>query len=190
MKTAKSFTTILVGLALMFTLAGAWRADAFLSGFGNQGKHGKAGVSGGPGNANMGITGDLGTGMESAIIKALIQLNLTEAQKQAIAAILKEYQQAVKESAIQVLDAKKDLFETIHSNVFDEEAVRTASKAVASAEEELAVLRATIVSEVRAVLTPEQIATLDQIKTDISARIKSRVEHIQYLINLWIQQHS
>lgn len=181
-KTVKRLTAVFVSLVLMFTFGGALRADAFLHGLGNHVSHENDGITGGLGNQ--------GTGIETTLIKTLIQLNLTDAQKQAIAAILKKYKPTVKQGAVQVLDARKNLFEAIHGNVFDEGAVRNASKNMASAEEELAVLRAKIVSEVRAVLTPEQITTLDKIKADISAHIKNRVDHIQYLIDLWIQQHS
>ncbi|KJU85969.1 P pilus assembly/Cpx signaling pathway, periplasmic inhibitor/zinc-resistance associated protein, partial [Candidatus Magnetobacterium bavaricum] len=115
---------------------------------------------------------------------------LTDAQKTAIANILKGYKDTLQKDVKDVVNARTQLFEAIHGNTYDEAKVRTMSRALASKEEELAVLRARIVSEINAVLTTEQKAILDQAREEFTAMIKAKIERIMTLINTWIGKHS
>ncbi|MBF0566387.1 MAG: Spy/CpxP family protein refolding chaperone [Nitrospirae bacterium] len=141
-------------------------------------------------NSTVG-SGVIGSGAdgEHILLKAIIQLNLSDAQKSAIAAILKKNSTAVKTDVQGVLTARAALLDAIHSDTYNEAAVRNASKDVASKEEDLAVLRAQIVSEINVVLTPEQKATISETKKEIQDRIAQRVENISALINAWISKN-
>lgn len=164
MKRLGSLATVLV-LSLTLALSGSLKADAFT------------------GLQNSDLT-------QTQVLKAFIRLNLTDQQKQEIAAILKTYRDDIVTAVDNVIVARKNLLETIHGSEYNETAVRTASQAVANAEEELAVLRAKVVSEVKGVLTAEQLSKIEQLKTDIMDRVKSRVDKIKALIDLWIANHS
>ncbi|MBF0591499.1 MAG: Spy/CpxP family protein refolding chaperone [Nitrospirae bacterium] len=124
------------------------------------------------------------------ILNALVQLNLTDAQKSAIAGILKGYKDTLQKDIQDVVDARVQLFEAIHGNNYDEAKVRATSRVLANKEEELAVLRAKIVSEINAVLTTDQKAIIDQAKEDFVAMIKAKMQRILTLINTWIGKHS
>ncbi|MBF0317067.1 MAG: Spy/CpxP family protein refolding chaperone [Nitrospirae bacterium] len=140
--------------------------------------------------AGGGFKGSGGGDAQHIILKALVGLNLTDVQKTAIANILKGYKDTLQKDIKDVVDAKTQLFEAIHDNSYDEAKVRALSKVLASKEEELAVLRARIVGEIKAVLTTEQKAILDQAREDFAAMIKARIERIVNLINTWIGKHS
>ncbi|MBF0343412.1 MAG: Spy/CpxP family protein refolding chaperone [Nitrospirae bacterium] len=132
-----------------------------------------------------------GTGdTEHILLKALVQLNLTDAQKSAIAGILKGHKDELKSDIQAVVDARVQLFEAIHASIYDETKVRALSRVLANKEEELAVLRAKIVNEVNSVLTVEQKAILEQAREDFAAMIKTKVEKILTLINTWISKNS
>lgn len=169
MKKAKSLTAVLVVLTLTLFLSSAFKADAFIG---------------------QGNTGQNYPNLNFSVLKALFQLNLTTEQKKDIAAILKGYQDEVKNAVDDVVASRKNLFETIHGDTYNESAVRDASKGVASAEEELAVLRAKIVSDIKTVLTAEQLSTLENIKTDIYSAIQDKIEKVKTLVDQWIQNHS
>ncbi|MBF0606673.1 MAG: Spy/CpxP family protein refolding chaperone [Candidatus Magnetobacterium sp. LHC-1] len=137
-----------------------------------------------------GLKGSGGGDAQHIILRALVGVNLTDAQKTAIAGILKGYKDALQKDIKEVVDARTQLLDAIHADSYDEAKVRAQSRLLASKEEELAVLRAKIVSEVNAVLTTEQKAILEQAKEDFAAMIKAKIERILNLINTWIGKHS
>lgn len=169
MKKVKSLTALLVALTFTIFLSGALKADAFIG---------------------QGNTGQNHLNLNFSVLKALFQLNLTTEQKQDIAAILKGYQDEVKNAVDDVAAARKNLFETIHGDTYNETAVRDASKGVAIAEEELAVLRAKIASDIKTVLTAEQLSTLETMKADIYTAIQDKIDTVKTLVDQWIQNHS
>lgn len=165
MKRLGSLATVLVVFSFALVLSGNLKADAFT------GIH----------NSDP---------AQTQILKAFIRLNLTDQQKQEIAAILKAYQGDIVTAVDAVVVARKNLIETIHGAVYNENDVRKASKDVAVAEEELAVLRAKVVSELKGVLTTEQLSALEQFKSDFLDKVKNRVDKVKTLIDLWIANNS
>lgn len=161
MKKLVSLATVLVVLSFTLGLSGSINADAFT------GMH----------NADQ---------TQTQVLKAFIRLNLTDQQKQEIATILKSYRDEVLMNIDDVIVARRDLAETIHGTTYNESAVRQASKNVASAEEELAVLHAKILGELKGVLTAEQLSKIEQLKSDILERIQNRIDKIRTLVDLWI----
>lgn len=187
MKRIKNITAVLVIMALVIFTAGAFKSDA-------AGNHNSLGKWAQQGSDSGTLSGNnmpaAGHEISSQVVSLMIHLNLTDAQKKEIADILKKYQESIKSDVNAVLEARKNLFDAIHADTYDENAVRATSRNAASAEEELAVLRAKIVSEIKAVLTPEQLAIIKQFEEDIFAKIKNKVETIQYLVQLWIDKNS
>jgi len=122
-----------------------------------------------------------------AVLQAVsAQLDLSDEQKQEIAAILKANKDELKADIASVIEARTALFETIHADVFDEGAIRAAAKSAGDAEAELAVLRAEIVQSVRAVLTPEQQQKLQELKASLKDRIESRIEQLKAKLEAWL----
>lgn len=113
-----------------------------------------AAVSAGPRHDDM-SKGGHHKGKDGSM-RMLEKLDLTESQQAQVDAIMdqrKDEKVALRES---VKNAGKSLREAVHADIFDEQAVRSASKTLSSKMEEMAVLRARIFAEVRAILTPEQ----------------------------------
>jgi len=122
--------------------------------------------------------------------KVLTQLNLTDAQKQDIATILKQHREQSQALRTHMFEARKGLMEAITANDPNEDAVRAASRKVADNMEQMAVLRATVYGEIRKQLTPEQQETLKKVKADFGARMQRRMEHGMSLMDHWIDENS
>lgn len=124
-------------------------------GQGMRGGPGGPGGRGGPGGPG-GPMGILGPGLRA--------LDLTEAQQKQVQAILdgqREEQQAIGEK---LRTARQALGEAIAAETFDEAAVRAKAAEVASIEADQAVLQAKTYAAVRALLTPEQVKKLNEMR--------------------------
>lgn len=96
----------------------------------------------------------------------LEKLNLTSEQSGQIASIVKLNKDTMKNAMSQCREAREALIKQTQVGPFDEQSVRAACKKAATADEESAVLRAKINSQIRAVLTEEQRATLDKMRSE------------------------
>jgi protein CpxP len=66
---------------------------------------------------------------------------------------------------------RRALRDTIHAETIDETAIRAQAAKVASLEADLAVQRAHVSHDIRAVLTPDQLEKLKEMQIDVDARI-------------------
>ncbi|MCX6993889.1 MAG: Spy/CpxP family protein refolding chaperone [Kiritimatiellaeota bacterium] len=107
-----------------------------------------------------------GKGFGSQFMAEFEQLNLTADQSQQIASIMKLNQESMKAAAAQWKETREALSHQIQVGPFDEQSVRAACKKAAAAGEEAAVLRAKVAGQIRAVLTSDQQAALDKIRSD------------------------
>lgn len=115
-----------------------------------------------------------GKGFEGQFMAGLEKLNLTAEQSQQVASIVKTNQEAMKAAATQWQEARKALERQIQAGPFDEQSVRAACKRAAAAGEEAAVLRAKIAGQIRAVLTSDQQAALDKMRTEAQSNMHKR----------------
>jgi len=92
----------------------------------------------------------------------LNQLNLSADQRTSINGILAAQRQNVEAARQQMLAARQTLLQTINADVFNEAKVREAANAMSALEADRAVATARLLHDVRAVLTPEQQAQLQQ----------------------------
>ncbi|MFH0879956.1 MAG: Spy/CpxP family protein refolding chaperone [Lentisphaerota bacterium] len=125
-----------------------------------------------------------------AILSSLQKLDLTDGQKHAIAVILKDNREDIRNTLQYFAAARKTLFEAIHAESFNEQAVRDASRVVSVYEEELSVVRARVASRIKQILTPEQKQNLQELKSTLRERIASRLESGRGLMDMWIEQNS
>jgi len=98
-------------------------------------------------------------------MKILKKLDLTDEQQDQADKIKDEYKperQAIKKN---MAEARKNLKATVIADTFNEQDVRTAAQALAPNIEEMAVLNAKIFSEIRQILTPEQITKMKELQT-------------------------
>jgi Spy/CpxP family protein refolding chaperone len=81
-----------------------------------------------------------------------------------------------------VRESRKNFMAAMHAEVFDEGQLRAAFKQLSSIREESIVSRGKMMSELRAVLTPEQMALLKERKAQRMERIKARIgAHLEKL---------
>ncbi|MFA5044041.1 MAG: periplasmic heavy metal sensor [Kiritimatiellia bacterium] len=104
----------------------------------------------------------------------LEKLNLTSDQSRQVASIMKPNREALKAATTQWQEARKALKRQIQAGPFDEQSVREACKKAAAAGEEAAVLRAKIAGQIRAVLTSDQQAALDKMRTEAQSNMHKR----------------
>ena len=123
------------------------------------------------------------------VLELLADLDIQPGQKSEIAKILKEHRPEIKVAADALAEARKDLFAAVHADVFSESAVRRAHKTVAAAEENVVVLRARLVQEVRGVLTEKQRAELQERRAAAADRIERRAGILRQVVDLWIENN-
>ena len=102
------------------------------------------------------------------------QLNLTDAQKQQMQQISARYKESSKAMRGQRRAGRGDGFDALTDGTFNEAAVRAAAQARANARVEKEVARARMVSEMYAVLTPEQKAQITAARQQREQRRQQR----------------
>ena len=110
--------------------------------------------------------------------KALFSsLNLTDAQKEQVKAILKEEQPRLEPLVDQMIRAGRALFQAVTAPTLNERAVRTAADAAGKVAGDLAAVeKACAGSRLRGVLTPEQQSKLDDAIRRAGERVETRVK--------------
>jgi P pilus assembly/Cpx signaling pathway, periplasmic inhibitor/zinc-resistance associated protein len=92
--------------------------------------------------------------------KIINELDLTADQKKKVDDILAKNQDERKKLMDSLREAKKQLNPVVSAKEFDETAFRKGFQQVSSIKENLAVLRAKMIPELKAVLSPEQVGYL------------------------------
>ncbi|MBF0476632.1 MAG: Spy/CpxP family protein refolding chaperone [Deltaproteobacteria bacterium] len=129
-------------------------------------------------------------GHSGGILGLLTQLNLTDAQKQAVATILKANQTQSQTLRANLKTAIQNLRTVTNTPNVTEAAVRAAFKLVAAAGEDMVVNRVNVMTQIKAGLTPDQLAQLAQIKQDRLAKMQSRFGTGNPLLTEWINMYS
>lgn len=142
-----------------------------------------------PGHDMPGMGGP-GAHFGQDLLRALLDLNLTDAQKHEAALILSKYRDEGRERRTALRAAMEELRETTEAGPFDEEAVRAAFKGVAGAGEEMAVHGAKLVAELKGILTPEQKESLEERRAARLGKRKGRMENRISFLDEWIETHS
>jgi|GEM_PF-5296559 len=115
-----------------------------------------------------------GKGFGSRCMAEFEQLNLTADQSQQITSIVELNKESMKAAMTKAKETREALSHQIQAGPFDEQSVRAACKKAAAAGEEAAVLRAKIAGQIRAVLTSDQQAALDKIRSDARSTMQKR----------------
>lgn len=119
-----------------------------------------------PEDGHMMMEGHHHMGMGGEPMGIFNKLDLTKQQMDQADKILEEHRNDVKALHQKIGEARKALREAIIADTFNEQKIRAASKILASNMEEMAVLRGKIVSEIRTILTPEQIEQLKKMRAE------------------------
>ena len=148
---------LICSLAALMLAGGLVTADARPPGpmGGRPGGPDGAGGPGGPFGRMM--MGELGRAM---MLRA--ELNVTDEQREQMHEIGRAHKDEFVAVMKPLMDAKRRLGEAVRANEVNENAVRTASAQVGVALADVALLRARVGREMRAVLTPEQLQKIDE----------------------------
>ena len=142
-----------------------------------------------PGHGMPGM-GDPGAHFSQGLLRALLNLDLTEAQKHEAALILSKYRDEGQERRDALRTAMEELRGIAEADPFDEEAIRAAFKGVAGAGEEMAVHGAKLVAELKGILTPEQKESLREHGTARHEKRRGRMGNRTSFLDEWIETHS
>jgi periplasmic protein CpxP/Spy len=148
--------------AVVVALVATGSAAIYAQGAGRAAGPGGFGGPGGPG----------GRGFAAGF--ALGQLDLSDAQKQQIAAIMKQQRQTTQPLMKQLEQARAAQHTAIETVPVNEAAVRAAAQAVAAAQADMAVQEAQLHADIFAVLTVEQQAKAKQLEAQAEAKAKAR----------------
>lgn len=143
----------LAGAALLTVTLGG----AYVHAQHNSGGPGATIGRGGPGRPfgpGPGGAGGPGGGLLNP--RLLQRLQLTDAQREQVKAVMDSHREDMRAIADRGLPARKALHSAITAGSFDESAIRAAAATVAMVESDMAVLQGRIHGEVWQILTPEQ----------------------------------
>jgi Spy/CpxP family protein refolding chaperone len=115
---------------------------------------------------------------EGRLAERLTELGITPAQKAAAKDILRKHQPSVEPLLRELVAARRELRDQIRAPKINEAAIRAQSAKVGALQTELAVQRARVAHELRAVLTPAQIEQLHEMQVDVDARIDTALDRI------------
>ncbi len=143
-----------------------------------------------PGHGGPGMDRGPGAHFGQGLLKGLLALDLTDAQKHEAAVILSKYRDTGENLRDALRAAMEELRETTEAEPFNEEAIRSAFKGVAAAGEEMAVHRARVAAELKGILTPEQKAALEEFRAGRQKHRKGRMKNRTSFLDEWIDMHS
>jgi protein CpxP len=142
-----------------------------------------------PGHGMPGMGGP-GAHFGQGLLKALLDLDLSDAQKHEAALILSKYRDEGLARRDALRTAMEALRGTAEADPFDEEAIRAAFKGVAGAGEEMAVHGAKLVAELKGILTPEQKESLEEHRAARHEKRNGRMGNRVSFLDEWVETHS
>jgi len=153
---------LIVALALTIVLVGALAADAM-----HFGRH--SGFKGVMGSRIFGL-------------KTLIQLNLSDSQKSRILSIIEKYENDIQSARKNLWEARHNIRTILTAEELNENDLRNAFRQAAPIKEELLVMRAKMMAEMKTVLTPEQLQLLEERKVE-------KIEEMRGRFDRWFEDH-
>ncbi len=99
-------------------------------------------------------------------------LNVTPAQKAEIKAIVRAHKKELRAAANRAFEARAAVADAIHQDNLDEVLIRQRVQEAASAQADLAVLRARVRAEAQSVLTPAQRQGADEIREYVKGAVR------------------
>jgi Spy/CpxP family protein refolding chaperone len=107
---------------------------------------------------------------------AIHKLDLTEAQRAQVQEILQRHREGTRAAVQKTMAARRTVGDAATATPVDEAAIRAAAQAFGESEAELALLRARVRAEVWDVLTPDQRAKAEQMRTEYRERVQRRAQ--------------
>jgi len=108
------------------------------------------------------------------LMRILEEIDLSDDQRTKVFNIIKKYRENNKEAMNKMHESRERLADTMQADEYNESSIRDAYKQVASNMEELTVSRAQMFSEIKPVLTHDQIETIKKMKAKMKKRRECR----------------
>ena len=109
----------------------------------------------------------------------LARLGLTDAQREQVRDVMQRYQDEMREAGTRLRQAHEAQRAAIETTPVNEGLIRSTSQTLATAQTDMALLRARIYSDVWSLLTPEQQEKAKQLKAERQTRSKQRLDRRQ-----------
>jgi Spy/CpxP family protein refolding chaperone len=109
----------------------------------------------GPGHRGHGMGAFMG-------LKAFLDLKLTDVQQTALTNVMNKYQDQMENLRDDVREAGREIWVVLQAPIFDEQEARKAFRAASAVKEELFVVRAKMMAEMKGLLTSEQLELLKE----------------------------
>jgi Spy/CpxP family protein refolding chaperone len=105
-------------------------------------------------------------------LKALLELKLTDEQQGQVLNIINKYEDQRAGLRSRMAKAGKDVAAALRAGTFNEENARKAFREASAVREDIFILRARMMSELKAVLTPEQVQLLQERRSQRHEKIR------------------
>jgi Spy/CpxP family protein refolding chaperone len=118
----------------------------------------------------FGMHGGMHRGMHRGMMgmNMFMDLNLSDAQKEKVQAIITKYRDQREDTADELHKTMREtMFDAIFAEEFDEAKVRKAFQESSTTREEMVVQKAKMIAEIKTVLDPEQVELLKERKTQM-----------------------
>jgi len=121
-------------------------------------------------------------------LRFLMELDLSDSQKAEVRNIINKYREEEKNIQDQLMEAKENSRDVIHAGTFDEEKVRQAFQQISPIMEDMMILRARFMAELRPLLNPGQLELLKKKRANHSERMKRGAQFRESMIDTWLQK--
>lgn len=120
-------------------------------------------------------------------LKMLWDLDLSTEQKAAIGQLLPAYREEREALRGKKQAARENMHTLMTADALDENGIRAASRAMAPIMEEMAVLRARFVFDLKDILSPEQVQRLQERREGARDRRHKQRQYRQEMMDTWLQ---
>ena len=120
-------------------------------------------------------------------LKMLWNLDLTTEQKAAIGQLLPAYREEREALREKKQAARENMRTLMTADALNEDGIRAASRAMAPIMEEMAVLRARFVFDLKDILSPEQVQRLQERRESARDRWHKHRQYRQEMMDTWLQ---
>ncbi len=116
--------------------------------------------------------------LAARVMSAMDRLDLDNAQRDQIKAVLEKNLPVVKPNLQRLVQEHRALKAVMRKSPADEAAIRAQSAKVAAVQGDIAIQRANLNAELRAVLRPEQAAEFEKMEKKFQAKVDERLSRI------------
>jgi Spy/CpxP family protein refolding chaperone len=116
--------------------------------------------------------------LSARVMSAMDRLDLDQGQRDQVKAVLKKNLPAVKPNILRLVQEHRALKEVMRTSPADAAAIRAQSAKVAAVQSDIAIQRASLNAELRAVLRPEQVAEFEKMEKEFQTKVDERLSRI------------